>query len=78
MFTTEHFIWIAICIAFIIGMLLFCIKNSCSTKLNAVAAIIISSVSAMGRHSSRKVFIFFIVFVANHFIKLIIPFRVEK
>lgn len=32
MFTTEHFIWIAICIAFIIGMLLFCIKKAITLK----------------------------------------------
>jgi len=43
-------------------------KNSCSTKLSAVAASIISRVSTIGLHPSRKANILFFILAAFSFI----------
>lgn len=33
MFSTEHFIWIGLCAAFVAGMLIFCIRKKVSLKV---------------------------------------------
>ncbi len=55
MFTTEHFIWIAICIAFIIGMLLFCIKKAITLKTASYIMTIICAFSEISKMMTTMV-----------------------
>ena len=49
MFTTEHFIWIALCLAFIIFMTRFCLKKQISLKLAAQIMVVICLFSEISK-----------------------------
>ena len=49
MFTTEHFIWIALCLAFVIFMTRFCLKKQISLKLAAQIMVVICLFSEISK-----------------------------
>lgn len=49
MFTTEHFIWIALCLAFVIFMTRFCLKKQISLKLAAQIMVMICLFSEISK-----------------------------
>ena len=55
MFSTEHFIWIGLCAAFVAGMLIFCIRKKVSLKVAGyvMSGICLCSESSKIHHSRR-------------------------
>ena len=49
MFTTEHFIWIALCLAFVIFMTRFCLKKQISLKLASQIMVVICLFSEISK-----------------------------